>query len=66
MEETSLRQKSIEMWLKEGDSNTGFFHRMANSHRRRNTINKIKINREWLMEDSRIRQGIVEAFETYC
>ena len=36
---------------------------MANSHRRRNTINKIKINEEWLTEDSRIRQGIVEAFE---
>ena len=36
---------------------------MANAHRRRNTINKIKINREWLTEDSRIRQGIVEAFE---
>ena len=32
-------------------------------HRRRNTINKIKINGEWLTEDSRIRQRIVEAFE---
>ena len=36
---------------------------MTNSHRRRNTINKIKINGEWLTEDSRVRQGIVEAFE---
>ena len=36
---------------------------MTNSHRRRNTINKIKINGEWLIEDSGIRQGIVEAFE---
>ena len=66
MEETSWRQKSREISLKEGDSNIGFFHRMANSHRRRNTINKIKINGEWLMEDSKIRQGIVEAFEPYC
>ena len=63
MEETSWRQTSRAIWLKEGDSNIGFFHRMANSHRRRNTINKIKINGEWLTEDSRIQQGIVEAFE---
>ncbi|RVW83895.1 hypothetical protein CK203_042030 [Vitis vinifera] len=31
-----LRQKSRETWLKEGDKNIGFFHKMANSNRRRN------------------------------
>ena len=36
MEEISLRQKSRETWLKEGDKNIGFFHKMANSNRRRN------------------------------
>ena len=46
MEETSWKQKSKEIWLKEVDRNIGFFHQMANSHRRRNTINKIKINEE--------------------
>ncbi|RVX10791.1 LINE-1 retrotransposable element ORF2 protein [Vitis vinifera] len=44
MEETSWRQKSREIWLKEGDKNTGFFHKMANSNRRRNCLKKIKIN----------------------
>ena len=38
LEETFWRQKSREIWLKEGDKNIGFFHRMTNSHRRRNTI----------------------------
>ena len=44
MEEISWRQKSREVWLRNGDRNTGFFHRMANSHRRRNCLSKIKIN----------------------
>ena len=46
LEETSWRQNSREIWLKEGDRNTGFFHIMANSHKRRNTIDRIRIGGE--------------------
>ena len=43
-EETSWRQKSRELWLREGGKNTSFFHRMANSHKRGNCIMKLRIN----------------------
>ena len=63
LEEVSWRHNSRELWLKEGDRNTGFFHKMANSHRRRNAINKIKINGIWLTNDNAIQKGIVDAFK---
>ena len=44
LEENTWRQKSKKVWLKEGDRNTGFFHKMANAHRRRNNVDRIRIN----------------------
>ena len=44
LEESHWRQLSREVWLKEGDKNTGFFHRMANAHRNNNTLDKVKID----------------------
>ena len=38
LEEIHWRQLSRELWLREGDRNTGYFHRMANAHRRRQTM----------------------------
>jgi hypothetical protein len=44
-EEVNWRQKSRALWLKEGDNNTKFFHRVANSHQRYNHVGALRINR---------------------
>ncbi|RVW37936.1 Transposon TX1 uncharacterized 149 kDa protein [Vitis vinifera] len=63
LEEISWRQKSREVWLREGDRNTGYFHKMANAHRRRNNVDRIKINGAWCIEENEIREGIGNAFK---
>ena len=47
LEEVHWRQLSRELWLREGDGNTGFFHHMENADRRNNSMDKIKINGVW-------------------
>ncbi|RVW17680.1 hypothetical protein CK203_071707 [Vitis vinifera] len=64
MEETSWRQKLRELWLREGDKNIGYFHKMANAHKRVNSMVKIKINGVWVSKDSDIKEGVVQAFHS--
>ena len=45
MEEICWRQKLRVFCIKEGDRNTEFFHRMANSHRRFNYIDMLMVDR---------------------
>ena len=63
LKEIFWRQKSKEVWLKEGDRNTSFFHKMANAHRRRNLMARIKINGSWLTKENGIREGVVTEFK---
>ena len=63
LEEISWRQKSRELWLKDGNKNTGYFHRMANAHRRRNCLRKIRINDKMIDNEAEIKVGLIDAFK---
>ena len=63
MEETHWRQLSREIWLKEGNKNTGFFHHMTNVHCSNNSLDRIKINGVWLSEEQEVREGVANAYQ---
>ena len=52
LEEISRWQKSKALFIKEGDNNTRFFHRLANSHKRTNQIRGVEVEGV-LYEDDR-------------
>ncbi|RVW47728.1 Transposon TX1 uncharacterized 149 kDa protein [Vitis vinifera] len=64
LEETSWRQKSREIWLREGDKNTKYFHKMANARARRNFLSKIKVNGVNLSSLAEIKEGVCNAYQT--
>ena len=61
LEEISWRQKSKALYLKEGDNNIEFFHRLANSHRRTNTMRGVEVE-GFLYEDEFAIQDQVVGF----
>lgn len=62
-EEISWRQKSRCLWLKKGDRNTKYFQKMANSHRRNNCIDKLKVGPEIIEDEDSIKREILEFYE---
>ena len=63
LEEISWRQKSRELWLKDGDKNTGYFHKMTNAHRRSNCLRRIRINGKMIEKEVDIKDGLIDAFK---
>ena len=62
--EVLWRQKSRELWLKEGDKNSRFFHLSTIVRRRRYSIEAVKDNAgDWVTEPKEIRNVFLENFK---
>ena len=64
LDEISWRQKSRALFLKEEDNNTRFFHRLANSHRRTNTMRGVEVNGIMYEAESDIQDQVVGFYKS--
>lgn len=63
MEEIMWHQKSRVQWLKEGDQNTKFFHRMASSRRSINHIHSLRIGDDMVETEADIQSHMEDYFK---
>ena len=59
LEEISWRQKSRMLCIKEGNNNTKFFHKMANSHRRYNHLKFLEVDGVIYEEEAEVVAQVV-------
>ena len=62
-EEISGRQKFRMLCIKEGDNNTKFFHKMANSHRRFNHLRTLEVDVVVFEEKSEVTNQVVQFYK---
>ena len=60
---SSWRQKSRMLWIKEGDNNTKFFHKMANSQRRFNHLSFLEVDGVIYEEESEMAALVVNFYK---
>ncbi|CAA7028738.1 unnamed protein product [Microthlaspi erraticum] len=61
-EESFFHQKSRVRWLKEGDSNTGYFHKAVTANLARNVIHYLRNEEDVKVSDSSLLKSMVSGF----
>ena len=61
--ESTFRQKYRSRWIKEGDSNTNYFHKLINHSRRRNNLRGLTIDNSWVEDPNLIKAEILQHFQ---
>lgn len=61
--EIAWRQRSRVYWLKHGDKNTKYFHRMATAHKRFNTIDKLMVERITVIDSDTTKGTIINNYQ---
>ena len=62
-EEIAWRQRSRIHWLKHGNKNTKYFHRMATAHKRFNTIDKLMVEGVTVTDSEEIKGTIINYYQ---
>ncbi|KAF1862680.1 hypothetical protein Lal_00013441 [Lupinus albus] len=57
-----LFQKSRSRWLKEGDTNSNFFHKLVSTQRWSNSLQGLRVNGKWIDDVSGVRLGVLNHF----
>ncbi|CAN0901854.1 Transposon TX1 uncharacterized 149 kDa protein, partial [Linum grandiflorum] len=65
MDEINWRQKSGALWLRYGDRNSSFFHRSANSRKKRNWIDRLIVDGQEFVGQRDISSPIVNHFKHF-
>ncbi|MCH88314.1 transposon TX1 putative protein, partial [Trifolium medium] len=63
--ESSIVQRSRARWLKEGDTNSSFFHACVKSRRNRNSILALRTKQGWIESPIDIRRAVVSFFRNH-
>lgn len=63
-EDIHWSQKAKCKWIKEGDGNTNFVHRVANGKNRKNSISRFSIKGEMVEDLDRIKEEVIRFFSS--